>query len=88
MFFFFERRARARASAKEGVLKGRSFCIPGGPSRPQVHPPLWVTAGDAPRVLDAEAQWRIFRQSQSAYYLTLIMCQARLVSPSPAIPIP
>ena len=37
-------------------------------------PPLWVT--DDGRVYDARAQWRIYRESQSAWYLTLILCQA------------
>ena len=36
-------------------------------------PPLWVASGG--RVYDARAQWRIYRESQSAWYLTLILCQ-------------
>ena len=38
-----------------------------------VFPPLWVTSDG--RVYDAPAQWRIYRESQAAWYLTLIMCQ-------------
>jgi hypothetical protein len=38
-----------------------------------VYPPLWVTADG--RVYDARAQWRIYRESQAAWYLTLILCQ-------------
>jgi hypothetical protein len=38
-----------------------------------VQPPLWVTADG--RVYDVPAQWRIYRESQAAWYLTLIMCQ-------------
>jgi len=39
-----------------------------------VFPPLWVTQ-NAEHVYDAPEQWRIYRESQSAYYITLIMCQ-------------
>ncbi len=38
-----------------------------------VTPPLWVTADG--RVYDAKVQWLIYRESQAAWYMTLILCQ-------------
>jgi magnesium-transporting ATPase (P-type) len=38
-----------------------------------LYPPLWLNADG--RVLDARKQWRIYQQSQSAWYLTLVVCQ-------------
>jgi sodium/potassium-transporting ATPase subunit alpha len=39
----------------------------------RIYPPLWVNRDGG--VLDARQQWSIYRQAQSAWYLTLILCQ-------------
>ena len=38
-----------------------------------IYPPLWVNSDGS--VLDARQQWSIFQEAQSAWYITLVMCQ-------------
>ena len=38
-----------------------------------IYPPLWVNSNGS--ILDARQQWQIYQESQSAWYLTLVMSQ-------------